>query len=77
MNATGKRGEQCRAALALVVAHPGKTSMELAALGTLDRYQLARRLPDLREIGRVRNGEDRVCTASGRLASTWWPAEGA
>lgn len=74
MNASGKRGAQARAALALVMQRPGRTSMELAGLGGLDRYQLARRLPDLRDAGLVKNGDDRVCEASGRLAATWWPA---
>ena len=41
-------------ALELVKQFPGRSSKELANLGTLDRYQLARRLPELVELGHVR-----------------------
>jgi hypothetical protein len=44
-------------ALNLVEQYPGKTSKELSQLGTLDRYQLARRLADLLKEHRVRRVE--------------------
>lgn len=40
------RGQQ-KIALDLVKEFPGKSSKELSHLGTLDRYQMARRLSDL------------------------------
>lgn len=42
----GLRG-QAKVALELVKQFPGRSSKELAELGTLDRYQIARRLSDL------------------------------
>lgn len=69
--------EQARQALlclAAVVAHPGRTSQELCEDTRLDRYVLARRLPELREAGKVRNGDNVRCSVTGRNAMTWWPA---
>jgi predicted HTH transcriptional regulator len=59
------RGQQ-KIALELVKAHPGKTSKQLARLGTLDRYQLARRLPELLEMKLVTR------TETGNLDCQWW-----
>ena len=62
----GTIGRQARATLALVRRYPGRTSKELAALSSLDRYQLARRLPELRTAGVVeRTDEESECR--------WWP----
>ena len=72
---SGTRSAQCRAALELVRANPSSTSLELANLGDLDRYQLARRLADLRNAGQVENGEQRRCLVSGRNALTWSAVE--
>jgi hypothetical protein len=40
----------------------------------LDRYMLARRLPEVVCAGLVRKGESKHCNVTGRLALTWWPA---
>ena len=53
--------------LTLVEQYPGRTSKELAELGTLDRYQLARRLPELHEMHLVRT------TQEGNADIRWWP----
>src|SRR5688572_17308882 len=58
---------QAMIALQLVKDHPGKTSKELAQLGTLDRYQLARRLPELREAKLVWRVEQE------NLDCAWYP----
>lgn len=52
----------------LVKQFPGRTSKELAGLGTLDRYQLARRLPELLSMGKVR------ATQFGKEDQKWWAA---
>ena len=61
---------------------PGRTSAELAELlrlagHDLDRWQVARRLPELlpsrRSTGAVVQGAPRKCTARGSRAVTWWP----
>jgi len=74
--ASGKRGHQQAQAVAAVRAFPGRTSFELAMATDLDRYMLARRLPEC-ETGRaVKRGEPKRCSVTGKLAMTWFPVEG-
>ena len=47
------------------------TSMEIAVAADLDRYIVARRLPDLEHDGLVERGEMRECSVSRRQAITW------
>lgn len=70
---TGMRGRQQREVFALVTAYPGHTSAELAAKSNLDRWTVARRLPELRAAWRVKNGEKRVCGETGLKALVWYP----
>ncbi len=69
---TGLAQQQAARALSAVRAYPGRTSQELATLSQLDRYELARRLPELRVAGQVRNGVKRQCTVTGQQALEWW-----
>lgn len=71
---SGRRDAQVAQVLAAVRANPGRTSMELARLAGLDRYMVARRLPECVTAGALRKGEQRTCKVSDRLALTWWPA---
>ena len=65
--ASGKEGAEVR-------AFPGRTSFELALATDLDRYMLARRLPEC-ETGRaVKRGEPKRCSVTGKLAMTWYAA---
>ncbi|MCO7398291.1 winged helix-turn-helix domain-containing protein [Stenotrophomonas maltophilia] len=64
--------QQDKAARA-VTQNPGMTSHELAQATGLDRYMLARRLPELIKEGRVYRGQSRRCKVSDRSACTWWP----
>ena len=68
---SGRLNAQCVAVLEAVTARGGLTSAELAHAAGLDRYMVARRLPDLRERGLVANGEARRCGVTGRAAITW------
>lgn len=73
---SGSRARQQNAVLDLVKRFPGMTSAELAVKseledGGLDRATTARRLPELRKARLVKNGWDRVCTATGRKGMTW------
>lgn len=68
---SGRLGVQKAAVLAALREHTGSTSAELAQRSGLDRYLVARRLPDLRRDGLVVAGQARHCMASGRLAVTW------
>lgn len=72
--ASGARAEQQRQVLTAVRAMPGSTSAELAQTFDLDRYAVARRLPELDRAGFIRRGDARRCDANGRTALTWWPA---
>ena len=75
--------------LAAVTAKPGRTSGTLAWLFALDRHEVARRLPDLRNVGKVQHCA-RVCQGAckinghycekaqaiplrGRRELKWWP----
>jgi len=53
-------------ALRLVEQYPGRSSKELAQLGSLDRYQLARRLPELAKMNHLR------VTQEGSEDQRWW-----
>jgi len=71
---SGDHARQQLAVLAALAAHPGSTSRQLAERANLDRYTVARRLPDLERNGRARKGE-KVRDDNGRLAVTWFPVE--
>ena len=49
-NKSGRRATDQHKALEAVRAHPACTSKELATITGLDRYMLARRLPDLHPV---------------------------
>lgn len=60
--------------LSLVQRYPGKTSAELAArVQGMDRWQVARRLPELDRAGVIMRGEQRICRVCQRRGITWWP----
>ena len=68
---SGKREGQQLAALALVKKYPGCTSFELARKSGMDRYTLARRLPELEHGELVYKSGVKTCEVSGKSASTW------
>jgi len=70
-NRSGERIRQQEIALQLVRLYPSRTSDELAEFGSLNRYQLARRLPELVTAGAVEKGEPRKSFKTGRKALTW------
>lgn len=69
---SGKRATQQHECLKGVKRYPGRTSAELAAALHIDRYIVARRLPELREAGKVMNGPARPCGQTRRKAITWF-----
>ncbi|MDE2256110.1 MAG: helix-turn-helix transcriptional regulator, partial [Betaproteobacteria bacterium] len=70
---SGQASSQRAAVLKAVQALPGHTSYELANRVPIDRYVLARRLPELRKAGLVRNGQQsRECQVTGNNAMTWY-----
>jgi len=72
MDASGRRASQQHRVLRAVRRYPGRTSAELAELIGMDRYAVARRLPEL-EPRHVEKGPIRICEARGTRATTWWP----
>ena len=75
INASGVRATQQRQVLVLVQRYPGFTSREIAHKSGLDRYMVARRLPELREASLVISPKHRMrtCGIGKRQAVTWWP----
>lgn len=74
---SGSRATNQHRVLEGVRRHPGLTSKELAARLNMDRVEVARRLPDLKNV-HVWQGAARVCTAdpgNHRKATTWWPSK--
>jgi len=69
---SGIRQQQCRVVYELLQKHNGFTSKELAKISKLDRYMIARRLPDLLGVGKVRKGQKRQCGVAHTLADTWF-----
>lgn len=65
----GTRARMMRLALELVQKHPGRTAKELEQLSGHSDGEVRKRL--LRHLGRVRNGEPRVCGVSGKRAMVW------
>jgi hypothetical protein len=63
--------ERC---LEMVKRLPGATSAEIADAFRENRYMTARRLPELRDAGRLYNGNLRTCAVTGRLSLTWFLA---
>jgi predicted HTH transcriptional regulator len=68
----GVARRQCETVLAALKVRPGRTSNELANEAGLDRYVVARRLPELKKRGRVQQiihkRRDRI---TNRWATTW------
>lgn len=71
--ASGKAGTHRQLVADAVTRWPGRTSAELAAACGLDRYEVARRLPEVERAGRIRRGAARRCQTNGNSAVTWWP----
>jgi hypothetical protein len=69
---SGELGRQQLAVLAAVQRWPGLTSLELGARMEINRWAVARRLPELEPV-HVRKGEPRV--VNGRRHVTWFPVE--
>lgn len=69
---SGARGHQQAQAIAAVRQWPGHTSFELAMLSGIDRYTLARRLPECETAGAVKRGAITECTVTRKKALTWW-----
>ena len=77
VQASGKQAKQKQSVLNALKSHTDEhgpaTSAELARLFNMDRYMVARRLPDLeKDWTVVRRGMKR-CQVSGKQATAWAP----
>ena len=68
---SGRLDTQCSEVYAALRRHPGATSAEIAAAEGLDRFLVARRLPDLVSRGLAERCQSRVCKVKGTRAITW------
>ncbi len=71
---SGRAAVQRQTAARCVTDNPGRTSPELSRLGELDRYPLARRLPEIEATGLVFRYGIRRDAQSGRSGVCGWPA---
>jgi hypothetical protein len=71
IRASGELGRQQTAVLEAVRRWPGLTSLELGARMKLDRWAIARRLPELETARKVWRDGTRVI--NGRRHTQWWP----
>ena len=69
---SGKRLTRSKFFAELVGSYEGHTSSEIAHMFDADRYERAKRLSDARGLNLVKNGENKRCDVSGKLAMTWW-----
>ena len=78
MERTGRAKAQAERVLAAVRRYPGSTSAELAKSAHIERYAVARRLPELAKAGlivRVEPTDDTVpCAVSEKRVVRWRPA---
>ena len=75
---SGRAEKQRQIVLHCVKRHASdrpRTSMELASCMRLDRYMVARRLPELERAREVRKAGSRPCEVSGRSAIVWAPVQ--
>ena len=56
-----------------VKANPGRTSREISSYAAIDRFQVARLLPQAEKREQCVRGAPRVCSISKRIVLTWWP----
>lgn len=75
---SGVAQAQAQRVLAALQRFPGSTSAELAKSAQIERYAVARRLPELREEGLVDRREPtpdtKPCRVGGKRACRWYPA---
>ena len=70
---SGERLKHAEMVLIALRLHNGSTSAELAEyLVNLDRYQIARRLPELQYNGLIRKGKPRICGMCNNVCDVWF-----
>ena len=79
---SGRRAKHAKLVLALVMAHPGRTAVELYHHATADvkaelkeMQEVRRRLTDLQAAGLVRQGGQRKCSVKKTTQVIWFPEQ--
>ena len=75
INASGSRASHCDQIYSVVEAEPGLTAGQIGVMSGYGMHITSRRLADLKNRGRVRQGQPRIWEGSGRKQVTWWPVE--
>jgi len=71
---SGTDAAQCERVLEALRRYPNHTSADLAKLCGMDRYIVARRLPELQAAGLARIGGKTLSHSTGKSGMAWWPA---
>lgn len=71
VEASGRAASQRHLCLLEVWKRSGQTAAEIAAAAGLKRHVPSRRLPELRQVGQVKNGPARICGITGNSSFTW------
>lgn len=58
--------------ISVLIEYPGVTAAELAEHARMERHEASRRLPELRQAGKVFNGQKRLCRVNSTLQLTWY-----
>jgi len=69
----GKADSQRRACFRQVITRPGSTYAEIAKALGYELVVAGKRLPELRDAGFIKNGQERKCGIRNSLCMTWWP----
>lgn len=76
---SGRSNANENIAVKLVHLYPGQTAVELfnhqGLLGSMDRYEMSKRLADGKKHGRIKHGPKKVCEYHGTEMVTWWPVD--
>lgn len=73
VESSGRAASQRHRCFLEVWKKPGCTAAEIAQAANLERHIPSRRLPELRQAGQIRNGQERICNVTGNLSMTWVP----
>jgi DNA-binding MarR family transcriptional regulator len=72
VTASGAAARQRQRVLAVLAAHPGLCSDEIAEVAGMERHQPARRTSELERMGLIRRGPARVSRVGRRAGVTWF-----
>lgn len=73
VESSGRAASQRHRCLLEIWKKPGRTAAEIAEAANLERHVPSRRLPELRQAGLVKNGQERACAVTGNPSKTWLP----